>query len=141
MLEEWDKQDFWSKEELMVYAHELWKTVEEFENELKHSTTFYDIQIKKLKFANSTRVEWIKNKTNNYILALEEAILITKDKCSQEIENLNMRLSEFESKMMNQQVKEPELTNILTKEWNKMDDIHECQLLIHKLQVAGKGLK
>ena len=141
MLEEWDKQDFWSKEELMVYAHELWKTVEEFENELKHSTTFYDIQIKKLKFANSTRVEWIKNKTNNYMLALEEAILITKDKCSQEIENLNMRLSEFESKMMNQQVKEPELTNILTKEWNKMDDIHECQLLIHKLQVAGKGLK
>ena len=52
-----------------------------------------------------------------------------------------MRLSEFESKIMNQQIKEPELTNILNKDWNKLSDINEWQLLIHKLQIAGKGLK
>lgn len=74
-------------------------------------------------------------------MALEEALLITKDRCSQEIENLNMRIAEAESRMMNQQVREPELTNILTQEWSSLDDLHECQLLIQKLQVAGKGLK
>lgn len=35
MLEDWDKQDVWTKDELMEYAHELWKTAEQFENELK----------------------------------------------------------------------------------------------------------
>ena len=80
MLEEWDKQDIWTKEELMEYAHELWKTVEAFEQELKNSATVYDLHIKKLKFSGSTRVEWIKHKTNYYIMALEEALLISKQK-------------------------------------------------------------
>ena len=35
MLEEWDNQEITTKDEIMDYAHELWKTASQFEKELK----------------------------------------------------------------------------------------------------------
>ena len=141
MLEEWDNQEITTKDELMDYAHELWKTAHQFEKELQNSMKGHEMQMKKLKFSSTTRIEWIKHKTSNYITVLEEALRMTKEKYQREIENMNMRLAEFESKLLNQQVEEPELTNILTLDPNSINDMDELKKLVHKLQNAGTALK
>jgi hypothetical protein len=113
MLEEWEGQEMGTKDDIVDYAHELWKTAEQFEKELKNSMKGHEIEMKKLKFSYSTRIEWIKHKTSTHILALEEALRLTKESNNQKIENMTMRLCEFESRLLNQQVEEPELSHIL----------------------------
>jgi len=113
MLEEWDNQDMGTKDDITDYAHELWKTTEKFEKELKNSMKGHEIELKKHKFSSATRIEWIKHKTSNYILSLEESLHLLKIKNNQNIENMNMKLSEFESRILNQQVEEPELSHLM----------------------------
>jgi len=47
---------------------------------------------------------------------------MTKEKYNREIENISMRLSEFESRKMNQQVNEPELSEILNIDPNTIEN-------------------
>lgn len=141
MLEDWDKQEISTKDELMDYAHELWKTASQFEKELRTSLKGHEMELKKVKFQAATNVEWIKHKTETYITVLEEALRMTKEKHIMEIENMNMKLSEFESRSLNQQIEEPELTEILTIDPNTISDPVQLKKLIQKLQKAGQSLK
>lgn len=74
MLEDWDQEDLYTKDELMDYAHELWKTADQFEQELKNSLNVHEQEMKMVKFSSAMRTEWIKHKTSMYITTLEEAL-------------------------------------------------------------------
>ncbi|CAI2359557.1 unnamed protein product [Moneuplotes crassus] len=141
MLHEWDNQDMCTKDEIMDYAHELWVTVGQFEKELKKSTKGHELELEKVKYTLRSRIEWIKYKSHLHISALEEALRMTKEKKNTEIENMKMALSEYESRLLNQQINEPELSEILNFDPNKINDLDQLKRLAFKLQNAGKSLK
>lgn len=141
LLEEWDKQELETKEDLMDYANELWKTAKEFEKELKGSMKGHELEMKKLKFSSSNRLEWIKHKTNHLIIVHEEALRMTKEKYMLEVENLTMKISEMESRNLNLEVKEPELTQILNIDPSSIDDIEQLRKMMKKVQNVAKAFK
>lgn len=140
-LEHWELEAIPTKDEIMDFATELWKTASEFEKELQTSMKGHEIEMQRLTVSSFQTIEWIKHKTDTYITALEEALRMTKDKYNMEVENLNMRISEFESRMMSQEVEEPELTRILTQNPESIDNIKDFRILVKKLQNAGQSLK
>ena len=140
-LENWDQEMLPTKDEIMDYAHELWKTAQQFEKELQTSMKGHELEMQRLKFSSSSTIEWLKHKSSTYILSLEEALRMTKEKYMQEIEQLTMKISEYESNYLRQQVQDPELTNILTQDIADIIDVGELQNIIRKLQNAGLALK
>ena len=140
-LENWDQEMLPTKDEIMDDAHELWKTAQQFEKELQTSLKGHELEMQRLKFSSSSTIEWIKHKSSTYITGLEEALRMTKEKYMHEIEQLTMKISEYESNFLRQQVQDPELTNILTQDIADTTDISELQNLIKKLQNAGVALK
>jgi hypothetical protein len=141
LLEEWDRQEIETKEDLTVYANELWKTAKEFDKELRGSLKGHELEMKKLKFSSSNRFEWIKYKTNYLIDVHEEALRMTKEKYMIEIENLTMKISEMESRNLNMEVKDPELTHILNLDTSEIEDIEQIRKVMIKVQNAAKTLK
>lgn len=127
MLEDLDNQDISTKDELMDYAHELWKTTSQFEKELKHSLKGHELEMKKLKFSTATRIEWIKHKTSYHITVHEEALRMTKEKYIREIENLEMKLCDLESKLLRQELQKSELDKILSLDVSEITDINELK--------------
>ena len=134
MLEDLDSQDISTKDELMEYAHELWKTTSQFEKELKHSLKGHELEMKKLKFSTATRIEWIKHKTSYYITVHEETLRMTKEKYIREIENLEMKLCDLESKLLRQELQKSELDRILSLDVSEITDIDEVKKIVTKLQ-------
>ena len=141
MLEDWEKEEIETNEHVMDYAYDLWKTASHLDKELKISKEGHEIEMNKLKLVSKSRIGWIKSKCIEHISSLENALKYTKERYSREIEGLTMKLSEYESRLMNQEINEPELSEILNTDPNTILNQYLLKSLIYKLQKAGKTLQ
>eukprot|EP00347_Sterkiella_histriomuscorum_P013592 403364126 len=131
MLESWEaeiKNKCWSKDELENYAGELWLTADQFEKDLQDDVKGFDLEKQMIIKFYRQRIDQQKLKTGMFIEALETALTETKIYLGNELEQAQMTINDYESKIFNDLVIEDEIQNYLDKQENlKLSSLQEAQ--------------
>lgn len=113
LLERWSREDVMTDEGLAKFAGELWMTVAEFEKDLKESLKGHEIILSMKEYKFSSHIDWIKNKFGFYIDYYETTMNELKLKQMRNMDRIMMQMSDLESRLMNCQKEESELSRII----------------------------
>ena len=137
-MNEWSQEPLYFDKDIQKLRLEPWKSLEEFENQLKYEEKGYQIELINHKKRCSFKIEQLKNMAGDRIDALERAIVTQKLKYNKIVENLTMQICEYESRQMNTVMSENQIQNIMkSAETNKkVTNVFEAKELINNLKMA-----
>ena len=113
MLERWSREPIHTQDEIQKFANELWVSLDDYEKDMKDSIKGHQIILAMKEYKFLTHLEWIKNKFGFYVDLYEQSFTEVKLKNRREIDQQMMALCDHESRMLNYQKEESEVSKIV----------------------------
>jgi hypothetical protein len=101
MMKFWGEEPVHSDRHIEILANELWKSKEQFENELREEQDRRDYAMESLRIKERTKAQYLKEQCMFRMQAVESAMTQVKIKCQLDCERAYMTQAEMESKMLN----------------------------------------
>eukprot|EP00347_Sterkiella_histriomuscorum_P011047 403373953 len=133
LLERWSREEPMTTEDLVKFAGEFWMTVQEFEKDLKESLKGHEMILSIKEYKYSSHIDWIKNKFGFYIDFYETTMNELKLKQMRDKERIMMQMNDLESRLLNCQKEESELSRIIYSD-TKIKSIQEGTQTIVELK-------
>jgi len=109
------EQEAYGRAEISNWRNEVWKSLEQINEEIEHQERGYLIAYQQLERYSANRVRHIQNAAAMQLEALESALIETKLKLKREIDQANMQLEDHLARDLNSVAEQPRIDALVKK--------------------------